>query len=410
MRRTSRDIRTANRYRLLRQVIAEAPVARPRLAAATGLSQATVATLASELCALGLLTESGSEESAGGRPRALLSPDRRGGVLVGVDVAETYVHAQVYDLTFAVLAEAAETLHPGEPGSRDPEAVTELLAATVHAAVDKAGAPQDRVLGTGVSMPGVLDRARGVSLHAANWGWHDVPLLDLLSRRLSHPLWLDGPLGAAALAELWFGAARDREHAVVVNLGTGVGAGLVVGGEVHRGRDGSAGEWGHTPLVPGGRPCSCGNHGCLEAYAGAPGILRTLREVAPDSPLAHPGDQSATIAALGSALAAETPVPEAAEVLRRTAHALGTALSGLVNLLNPEVVVLGSWVAAELGRPLLDSVRAVVEEHALRHPLSGTEFALCGLSASPVALGAAALALEGHLASPRTLHATPRTP
>jgi predicted NBD/HSP70 family sugar kinase len=378
-------------------VIAESPVARPRLAAATGLSPATVATLSGELCALGLLTESGYEESAGGRPRALLSPHPRGGVLAGVDVAETYVHAEVYDLAFSVLAQAEEPLRAEE---REPDTLAARVASTVRTAVAVSGTSPERLLGTGVSMPGVVDPEAGVSVYAANWGWQDVPLLDLLARQLPGPLWLDNPLRAAALAELWFGAARGREDAVVVNLGTGVGAGLVIGGEVHRGKDNAAGEWGHTPLVPEGRPCRCGNHGCLEAYAGAPGILRTLGELAPGSPLLHTGDQSATLDALARGLADRDPVAE--EVLRQTAQSLGTALAGLVNLLNPEVAVLSSWVAAALGQPLLDEVRAVVVRHVLEHPLRGTEFVLCPLTANPVSLGAAALALEGHLSAPVT--------
>jgi predicted NBD/HSP70 family sugar kinase len=396
VKRTSRDIRTANRYEVLRQIIAASPTSRQELAAATGLSLATVATLVGELLDLHMITEVGFEDSAGGRPRGLVAVDGSGGALIGVDIAETYVHAELFDLALNVLARADEEVRPGE--SR-PEQVVGRVAAAVGSVVAQAGVAQERVLGVGVSVPGQVDRATGVAEYAPNWNWHDVPLLDLLAERIPHPLHLDNPLRACAVAELWFGAARGREDAVVVNLGTGVGAGLVLGGAVHRGVSNSAGEWGHTTLVLDGRLCHCGNRGCVETYVGAPGIMLNLRELSPQSPLLHPGDQTATVEALGRGAAAGDPV--AVEVVRDTARCLGAGIAGLVNVLNPEVVVLSSWVAARLGEPLLREVREAVARHALRRPLDATEIVLSPIPTDPVCLGAATFALEGALRSAR---------
>ncbi|MEU1705455.1 ROK family protein [Streptomyces sp. NPDC005706] len=394
MKRTSRDIRTANRYEVLRQIIAESPTSRQKLAAATGLSLATVATLVGELLELRMITEVGFEDSAGGRPRGLIAVNTAGGALVGVDVAETYVHAELFDLALNVLARADEELRPGESG---PEQVAGHVAAAVGSVVARAGIDAARVLGVGVSVPGQIDRDRGVAEYAANWDWHDVPLLDLLAERVAHPLYLDNPLRACTVAELWFGAARGRGDAVVVNLGTGVGAGLALGGGLHRGVSDSAGEWGHTTLVLDGRLCHCGNHGCVETYVGAPGIMRNLGELDPDSALLHPGDQTATVDALAAAVTADDPV--ALSVLRDTARYLGAGIADLINLLNPEVVVLSSWVASRLGAPLLGEVRAAVARHALRRPLAATEIVLSPIPTDPVSLGAATFALEGTLRS-----------
>ncbi|AQS66822.1 ROK family transcriptional regulator [Streptomyces pactum] len=401
-RGTSRDIRTANRYEVLRRIIAGSPTSRQELASLTGLSLATVATLVGELLDLGMVTEVGFEDSAGGRPRGLVAVHAAGGVLVGVDVAETYVRAELFDLALNVLARADAELHPGE--SR-PEQVVGHVATTVGTVLARAGAEDARVLGVGVSVPGQVDRGAGVSVYAANLGWHDVPLLDLLAGHLGHPLYLDNPLRACAVAELWSGAARGRGDAVVVNLGTGVGAGLVLGGGLHRGVSNSAGEWGHTTLVLDGRPCHCGGLGCVEAYVGAPGIMRNLSELSPRSPLLHPGDQTATVEALARAAAAGDPV--ALEVVRYTARHLGAGIAALVNLLNPEVVVLSSWVAAALGDPLLDAVRECVARHALRRPLAATEIVLSPIPTDPVCLGAATFALEGAL-EPAPRPGTPR--
>ncbi|WP_416967843.1 ROK family protein [Streptomyces sp. 4F14] len=394
MKRTSRDIRTANRYEVLRQIIARSPTSRQELAAETGLSLATVATLVGELLDLRMITEVGFEDSAGGRPRGLVAVNTGGGALIGVDIAETYVHVELYDLGLNVLARAQERMRPGQ--SR-PEQVVAHIAAATGSVVAQAGVDAARVLGVGVSMPGQVDRATGISEYAPNWDWHDVPLLDLLSEHIAYPLYLENPLRACAVAELWFGAARGHGDAVVVILGTGVGAGLILGGAVHRGVSSSAGEWGHSTLVLDGRLCHCGNHGCVETYVGAPGIMQNIRELSPRSPLLHPGDQSATLDALAAGLAEGDPL--AVKVVRDLARYLGAAIADLVNVLNPELIVLGSWVAARLGEPLVQEVREAVARHALKRPMAATRIVLSSIPTDSACLGAATLALEGALQS-----------
>nr|WP_185149055.1 ROK family transcriptional regulator [Streptomyces sp. Ag109_O5-1] len=394
VKHTSRDIRTANRYEVLRHIIAESPTSRQELAAVTGLSLATVATLVGELLELRMITEVGFEDSAGGRPRGLVAVNASGGALIGVDIAETYVHVELFDLALNVLARAEENIRPGE---NRPEQVVGHAAAAVGSVVAQAGVEGARVLGVGVSVPGQVDRDTGIAEYAPNWDWHDVPLLALLSEHIAYPLHLDNPLRACAVAEQWFGAARGRGDTVVVNLGTGVGAGLALGGGLHRGVSNSAGEWGHTTLVLDGRLCHCGNHGCVETYVGAPGIMLNLRESSPQSPLLHPEDQTATIDALARGLADGDPV--ALQVVRDTARYIGAGIANLVNLLNPELVVLSSWVARRLGEPLLDEVREAVRRHALGRPFAAMEIVLSPIPTDPVCLGAATFALEGALRS-----------
>ncbi|MEQ4299992.1 ROK family protein [Plantactinospora sp. B6F1] len=393
MKRTSRDIRIGNRFDVLRRIIGAPMVSRQQIARDTGLSLATAANLIGELLELGLLVEVGYQDSGGGRPRGVVSVNPAGGALVGIDVAETYVHVDLFDAGLGVLASVEEELHPTE---NRPEQVVSHIASAVRAGFASAGVDPERVLGVGVSVPGQVDREGGVSVYAPNWDWRDVPLRGLLAGSLDLPLYLDNPLRACVVAELWFGAGRGRDDVVVVNLGTGVGAGLAFGGALYRGATNSAGEWGHTRLVVDGRLCHCGSRGCVETYVGAPGIMQTLRDLAPNSPLLHPEDQTSTIEALAAGVAAGDPV--AAKVVTETARYLGVAVADLVNLVNPEVIVLSSWVAARLGEALLSEVRAVVAQHALSRPLAATEITLCRIPGNPVSLGAATFALERFLA------------
>jgi predicted NBD/HSP70 family sugar kinase len=379
---------------VLRHIIAAGTVARQEIAADTGLSLATASNLVGELLQVGLLEEVGFQDSGGGRPRGLVAVHRSGGVLAGVDVAETYVHVELFDTALTVLASVEEPLHPQE---NRPDQVIAHIVSSLRSVLSRAGVGHDQLLGVGVSVPGQVDRDGGVSVFAPNWDWHDVPLRDQLAAVLHVPLYLDNPLRAGVVAELWFGAGRGRDDVAVLTLGTGVGAGLAFHGQLYRGATNSAGEWGHTTLVMDGRPCRCGSRGCVEAYVGAPGIMTQLRELAPDSPLLHPDDQTATIDALAAAYRSGDEV--AVAVVAETARYLAVAIADLINVANPEVIVLSSWVAARLGEPLLEQARALLAGHALSRPLAHTEITLCRLTGNPVSLGAATFALEGYLAA-----------
>jgi len=374
----------------MRSVMAEPGVSRQAIAARTGLSLATVATLVGELLDAGVLVDVGFEDTTG-RPRGLVSVDPAR-VLVGVDVAETYVRVDLFDVALRFVGGVEEQVHPEE---NRPEQVASHIVSGVRAVLEHARIPAGRVLGAGISVPGQVDRQGGVSVFAPNWNWHDVPLRDLLAERLDIPMHLDNPLRAEVVAELWFGARDRREDIIVLNLGTGVGAGLAFRGALHRGATNSAGEWGHTTLVMDGRPCHCGGRGCVETYVGAPGIIEHLRELDPGSPMLDVKDQTETMGALARGIDAGDPV--ALKVLAETARYLGAAIANLINLLNPETIILSSWVAARLGQPLLTEVQAAVARHALRRPLSATRIVLSKLPGDPVSLGAAALALEGFL-------------
>ncbi|GGY78393.1 ROK family protein [Streptomyces omiyaensis] len=393
--RSAQDIRRLNRFEVLRRFHASSgPRTRQDLASETALSFATVSNLTSELIGEGVLVEAGHAQSGGGRPRALLTLNAERGTLIGVDVGETSVRTELFDLA---LGKMAVDERPVTPEDVTPDQIADLIEAGAGAVLAAAESPRSRVLGAGISLPGLVERERGVSTYSPYWAWRDVPMRDRLAERLELPVHLDNPLKASALAEMWFGAGRDVDNLVVVMLRSGVGAGLALDGTLYRGATNSAGEWGHSCLVFEGRRCRCGNLGCVEAYVGTAGIAETLRALAPDDPLLAQADGAAASLLTGLAARAAESDPIALAVIRRTAAYLGAALGNLVNLLNPETLVLGDQVAAHLGERLLAETRAALAGHTLAQPLRAVTLRLSSLPHDAVSRGAAALAFEGFL-------------
>ncbi|MFJ4862280.1 ROK family protein [Streptomyces sp. NPDC088748] len=390
-KRTAQDIRRRNRFDALRCVFAASgPVSRQEVAAATGLSFATVANLVAELLEAGVLREAGHEDSKGGRPRARLAVNAERGALVGIDVAETSVQVELFDLALKVLRSVRLPLP--QTGVR-PDDVVDAIVTGVEGLTDAAGAPP-RILGAGVSIPGLVEREDGVSVFSPYWSWRDVPLRSLLAERLPMPLYLDNPLKAGTVAEMWFGAGREVDDLLVLTLRAGVGAGIAVDGALYRGATNSAGEWGHTCLVRDGRECRCGRRGCVEAYVSTRGIARTVWELDAESPLLDP-DEDAVVSNVARAAAEGDAV--ATETVARTARHLGEAAADLLNLFNPQALVLGGLVADRLGEPLLRQTRDVIAAHALPATLQALTFRLSTVPDNPVSLGAATFALEGFL-------------
>jgi predicted NBD/HSP70 family sugar kinase len=217
----------------------------------------------------------------------------------------------------------------------------------------------------------------------------------MLEDRLPCPVYLDNGAKAMTLAESWFGAGRGVEDLVVILIGTGIGAGVIAEGKLYRGAANSAGEWGHSKIILDGRPCRCNSAGCPEAYAGAPGIVTTLRETRPDSPLLAQRDQFSFIESLSQAASRSDPAAQA--TLEATARYLGVGIANIVNLFNPHKILIGGWVGLQLGRQLLHGIETFVREHALPPAYRSVSIDLCHLGADAVPMGAACLVLETFL-------------
>ena len=231
------------------------------------------------------------------------------------------------------------------------------------------GAARRDFIGVGIGAPGPLDREHGIVIVTPNLGWRDFPLRDRVSARVKLPATLDNDANCATVGEWWRGAAAGGRNVVGMTIGTGIGGGLILEGQLYHGSSDVAGEVGHTTIDPTGRRCKCGNYGCLEAYASGPAIAQRatealaggeaslLRELIQDDMSRMTARIVYDAATLGD--------PLAVEVVRETARFLGTGVANLLNIFNPDVVVLAGGVATA-GDALFEPLRAEVRRRAFR--------------------------------------------
>ncbi|WP_410808977.1 ROK family protein [Micromonospora sp. 067-2] len=388
-RATNRSVRLRNRSALLTKLFLDAPLTRQDLVRSTGLSQPAVSNVVADLIDEGLVAEAGAAESDGGRPSMLLRVAPRFAFVIGVDVGETRVRVELFDFAMTLLASVE---FPLDPARTEPDVVAGHVLAGIDAVTSQAGVVAADVLGVGIGVSGVVEQGSHAVVHAQALGWDRVPLERLIGAGTDLPLHIDNGAKTLGQAEMWFGAGRGARHAVFALVGSGVGAAVVTNGATYRGASSSAGEWGHTTLVYGGRACRCGARGCLEAYVGAEAIIDRYREARRGR--AVPGeDEESQLAALVAAAATSTT---ARRVLDETAGYLGAGVANLINLFNPERVVLGGWAAMALGE-LLPAVREAAGRQALRQPYEQASIELCRLGVDAVALGAATLPIARFL-------------
>ncbi len=386
------DVRRMNRSTVLRRIYLSQSIHRQELSQYSGLSSATVTHVVAELLQDGVVIESGIEASQGGRPRSILTINPHYGYFIGVEIGETLLHIELFDLTLHKLGTVSYTLALDE---NLPDQMVQHIYQGVQATLAEAGIPLEKVIGIGIGVGGPVERAEQVSVYIPSWGWRRVPLASLLEERFHLPIYLDNAAKAMAQAESLFGAGQEYEHVAVLLVGIGIGAGIMVNDSLYRGAVNTAGEWGHTTIELDGRLCRCGSYGCLEAYVGAPGIIARLREIAPQSLLLQNNDQEHIVTMIVDA--ARSGDPAAILVLKDTAHYLGVGIANLINLFNPQLIILGGWVGSAIGAYILPELRQIIARYALKLPLSVTRIELSQLGQDAVAMGAAALTLEQFL-------------
>jgi predicted NBD/HSP70 family sugar kinase len=379
-------VRALNRRLLLQLLREQGPTSRTDLAEASGLSNGAVTRIVTELMEEGFLVEQSIGVSTGGRRPVLLDLDTTGRVVAGLKLMDDAILAVLVDLKGTVVANSRTALR-----SHDAKVVLARAAKAIERLMDGIGAPHDRLAGVGLCMPGTIDWQTGVCQLAPFFNWHDVHVGELLHDLTGVPVAVDNDVNALAVAESLFGRGRTARDFAVITLGRGVGAGLVTGGRVYRGASGGAGEFGHVVSELGGRRCECGKAGCLEAYVGEQALLGRVREQ---------GRRYAEVDmdVFLDLVAADDRVAEPihAEAITR----LGAAIANLVNLLNPELVVLGGE-SAMLTDEFVTALRPKIDEHTFSGLADSFDIQLDENRSDPAAWarGAASLAME-HIFDP----------
>jgi predicted NBD/HSP70 family sugar kinase len=379
---------------VLRRLFLEGPLNRVGLAQLTGLSSGSVTNVTSALLEEGLISEVGLEESDGGRPRVLLQVNPDFGGVIGVEVGETCIRVEVFDLRMRLAGAADVGLHPQH---HEAEVVIEQIILAIEKLQGQFSAEGRRLIGVGVAVPGIVAHlGSDARVHAPNIGWRDVPLEPLIRERTGLPVFADNGAKALGQAEMWLGAGRGTSHAVVALWGTGIGAAIFTNGTIYRGAASSAGEWGHTCIVAGGKTCRCGASGCVEAYIGGEALLEEWYRTDPAAtPPTDPDSEE-----WGDAFLEAARTNKAAEAaLDQAAAYFGAGAANLVNLFNPEKIIIGGWLGLKLGPVLLDKIRKHVKDQALEYTASRVSIEIGQLGPEAVALGACTLVMDELLAN-----------
>ncbi|PKW06252.1 Sugar kinase of the NBD/HSP70 family, may contain an N-terminal HTH domain [Streptomyces sp. 1222.5] len=326
---TQQGMRRRNLARVMHAVSAQGPLSRAAVASHIGLTRAAVSTLVDDLIRWGLLEELGPERPGRvGRPGSALAVNGRGPAGIGAEIGVDHLAVCAVDLRGTVRARGVRY---GANRGRRPGPVIEELTDLVREVVADAEREDLRPAGLAVAVPGLVARDGRTVVRAPNLDWHDTDLGALLPA--AGPLTVDNEANFGALAELWLGEGVASQDFLHVSAEIGIGAAVVVDGGLLRGTRGFAGELGHVPVRPDGPPCPCGGRGCLEQYAGEEAVLRAAG--------LEPGEDLVGLLAERAAAGDE----RVREALRDAGTALGIALTGAVNLLDPETVVLGGALA-----------------------------------------------------------------
>ena len=393
------SVRKFNTALVLDVLRRQAPVSRAEVAAFTGLNRSTISSIIGALLDEGLVQETNLQSDRVGRPGMLLRLNPAGGFAVGVEVGVDFISVIVTDFVAHVLWRQRVNSDPAD--GQIP--ILERAFALTQAALDEGRARNLRPLGIGVGVPGLVDQREGMLRLAPNLGWKNTPLRLMWTQRFNMPVFVENDANAAALGEYYFGVARGVNMVVYLNAGVGLGGGVLIGGKLFRGSHGYAAEIGHMALDPNGELCGCGKRGCLETMVSPRAVVRRVRRTLSQ------GGQSTLLPTNGEALDQITfdQVTETARqgdaialtALQEVGNYLGIGIANLMNIFNPQMVVLGGALnsASDILLPIVEQVvaatalRVISEDARIIPSAHGTEACV---------MGAVALVLDDILREP----------
>jgi glucokinase len=321
---------------------------------------------------------------------------------VGFDLGGTKMHAVLFDAQFQPVARRRKKTRGHEGADVGIDRIETMIAKLL----DDAQATRDQLQGIGVGIPGPVDMDAGLILEAPNLGWKKVPLRSLLEKKFGCPAAVCNDVDAGVFGEYRFGAAKGARTALGVFPGTGIGGGLIYEGHIFRGKQSSCLEIGHMPVVPNGAPCGCGRRGCLETVASRLAMSAEIAKAAYRGQAPHllrvAGTDLANIRSgtLAEAIEAGDKIVE--QIVRDGARHLGVALAGVVNLLLPDVIVLGGGLAEALPELFLDEVGTELQQRVMPTMVSAFTLKVAELGDDAGVMGAAAWARQSLVGRART--------
>ena len=373
---------------VLQLIWQEHQISRAEIARQFSLSRSTVTEIMKELLQTGFVTEVGSGQSSGGRRPIVLEFQNDARAILGIEIGATHVSVALTNLRGQLIA-WEERAHPVRS---DPEGTGELIFELCDSCLASWGGGSEKLLSIGVAVPSPVD-----PLHP-EWlsevvvpAWRGRSELERLQRKYGVSVHLDNDANLGALAEHSWGAGQGVDDLIYIKIAHGIGAGYILNGEIYRGAKGIAGEMSHMPLDPKGEPCVCGLRGCLATFVSSPALAQRVKSKINDFPESGLGEKELTITDIEEAALNGDPL--AVEVVREAAEYLGIAVAGWVNLMNPEMIILGGSMA-RLGEQLLEPIRKKLQGCKLVSSIPEVGLQTGDLGTKAVAVGAATLALK----------------
>ncbi len=392
--RSVKEISRPLAEQVLELIWRERRISRADISRRTALARSTVSEIVNQLLQTGLVAEVGTERSSGGRRPIVLEFQDTAFGIIGVDIGATHVAVALTDLRGKVLAWREQI----RPVRTDPDQTRSLVSDLCDECIKEWGHSARRLVGIGIAVPSPVDprnpdRISEVVLPA----WRGHIGVEELHLRYGVPVLVDNDANLGALAEGWWGAGRNVRDFTYIKAATGIGAGFIFNGEIYRGSSGVAGEIGHLVIDPNGSSCVCGLRGCLATVLGSRALITRAETLLPEFPESMLAGKVISIPVLTEAAGAGDAL--AAQVVQEAAEHLGIAVAGLLNLMNPEMVILGGGLM-QVQELLLEPLRQVVRNRTLVASVAVTEIRVSELGPKAVAVGAATLVLTAALADP----------
>jgi N-acetylglucosamine repressor len=366
-------MKSVNKSIILNKIRTDAPISRAQIAKETKLTPPTVSSNVKELIEQGIVKESELGESQGGRKPTMLLIDNSAFSIVGVDIGPDMIECVMADLSGKISNRSSSKL---STPITDSQFLT-ILKECIHTCIGSPPTSNEKIIGIGVAMHGVVEVETGTSLVAPILGLKNIPIKEELEKEFDLDVKVENDARAIALGESWFGDHGPLESMLVVNIGRGVGAGLVMNGNLYHGSDDIAGEVGHMTIDLHGDVCECGNRGCLQTFITGPAIARRAQHELS-------GEQMYKLAVSGD--------ENIASVFKETGEIIGVGLTNLIHIINPEKIVLSGGVTKSK-KLILPEIRKTIEERALTPKAKQTAVSISKLGDDATLKGAVALLL-----------------